>query len=335
MSVFKSVKSIVQTITNLKSEFLDNNALFPNKVKLKALIQDSENIVNNSSKSLLKSQTELRDSLRYLGNDKLEVLDSELKDFVSIFSQVENISLNSWSLKNIFKIKLSDNVKVSFKKILDDSSKYTFSPIELNISSNDGYQEVLGAYAKDIVFSSSNLDLLESNLNLVLANDISKDFLDCDLEHKEINLDAAVSNKEKAEQFALKCGLEIEKNKIILNAIELARQNILNLSDLLYYTTEELNWVVNNQGFKFKYYNAGGKYIVLRSLKLASLVELLINISILDRDGNLLKDTLSELIYFDKTYLQNPLLSSKVLDGRNLIQDLEFSTLYKKIKEQF
>ena len=111
----------------------------------------------------------------------------------------------------------------------------------------------------------------------------------------ETNLNNARSNKEKARKYEA----DAEKDMTLANGIgSMAIKASEVLSTLRTYARRNLNTlktIIKEQGVDYAQYNQEGKLSVMKNVKIMQVIKTLIDTPLLDKDGNLLGDTSSNL----------------------------------------
>ena len=296
---------------------MDNNKAGDINASAKDIMQSAEKCVKDSREAC-------RTALEELGKHKAKTLENNVQDFLQTFNQIKNVDFARDSgLGNL----VPRNFNTDLKEMAASVSMVVSAGLGVGGGAVSGALVAFGAYNGTMLFAAAGTGTAISTLSGAAATNATLAWLGGGTiasggmgvaggvmalqalvagpallaagwymgSKAETNLNNARSNKEKARKYEA----DAEKDMTLANGIgSMAIKASEVLSTLRTYARRNLNTlktIIKEQGVDYAQYNQEGKLSVMKNVKIMQVIKTLIDTPLLDKDGNLLGDTSSNL----------------------------------------
>lgn len=297
---------------------IDNN-------EAKGLNEKAQGIVKRAESELEQAKQHAQSSLEQLGMAKVSVLDFSVKKFLELFGQIKHVDFeHDGDLGNLA---LTDFDVADFAMLRQKVSFIASSGLGLASGATGGALAAFGAYNGVMALGAASTGAAISGLSGAAATNATLAWLGGGSlaaggygiaggtmvlgavaagpamliagwymgAKAEKNLDSAKSNIAQAAAFKA----DVDTSIAVVNGIaELATQ----LKDLFLEirietrkTLGALEQVIATQGTDYRQYNEQAKLCVMKNVKIMQLVKGMLDIAILDKEGNVLGDAKSNI----------------------------------------
>lgn len=297
---------------------IDNN-------EAKELNEKAQNIVKNAESNLEKSRQFSQESLEQLGQAKINILKVSVKKFLEMFGQIKNVDFkHDGDLGNL---SLTDFDVADFAMLKQEVSFIASSGLGLASGLTGGALAAFGAYNGVMALGVASTGAAISGLSGAAATNATLAWLGGGSlaaggygiaggtmvlgavaagpamliagwymgAKAEKNLDNAKSNIAQAKAFKA----DVDTSVAVLNGIaELATQLKELFSQIRTETRETLGaleQVIATQGTDYRQYDEQAKLCVMKNVKIMQLIKVMLDIAILDKEGNVLGDAKSNI----------------------------------------
>lgn len=284
------------------------------------LNEQAKDIVESAEKEMVKAKQNSQRSLENLGEAKVDILSSSVKDFLEIFPKIKNVdfkhdknlgnlSLNSFELSDIAMLKQEVSFVIS-------------SGLGLVGGATSGALAAFGAYNGVMALGAASTGTAISTLSGAAATNATLAWLGGGSlaaggygiaggtmvlgavaagpamllagwymgSKAQENLSNARSNIAQARAF------EADANNVV-ETVDGISKLAIQLKNLFVEVKKEaqkslnmLEVVIENQGVDYSQYDESAKLCVMKNVKLMQLIKAMLDIAILDKEGNVLND---------------------------------------------
>ena len=285
----------------------------------------ADEIVQKANKRLETTRSACQSALEDLGKHKVEALEKNVRDFLHTFNQIKNVDFaHDGDLDNMA---LRDFDTSILNDMAESISMIASAGLGAGGGALSGALVAFGAYNGTMLFAAAGTGTAISSLSGAAATNATLAWLGGGTiasggmgvaggvmalqalvagpallaagwymgSKAETNLNNARSNKEKARKYEA----DAEQDITLANGIgSMAIKASEVLSILRTYARRNLNTlktVIKEQGVDYAQYNQEGKLSVMKNVKIMQVIKTLIDTPLLDKDGNLLGDTSSNL----------------------------------------
>ena len=257
----------------------------------------ADEIVQKANKRLETTRSACQSALAELGQHKVQALEKNVQDFLHTFNQIKNVDFaHDGDLDNMA-------LRDFDTSILNDMAESISMIASAGLGAGGG--ALSGAAATNATLAWLGGGTIASGGMGVAGGVMALQALVAGPallaagwymgSKAETNLNNARSNKEKARKYEA----DAEKDMTLANGIgSMAIKASEVLSTLRTYARRNLNTlktIIKEQGVDYAQYNQEGKLSVMKNVKIMQVIKTLIDTPLLDKDGNLLGDTSSNL----------------------------------------
>lgn len=294
---------------------LDNN-------EAKDITTNSQNIVDRANRTLDQTKTKTNSQLAEYGKQKLDALDKQVSQFVTMFKHLKNVELSdSPELENL---KLGKFSEVAVAE-LQDSCNFAQNALQgVAAGAVGGALTAFGAYSGTMLLASAGTGTAISALSGVAATNATLAWLGGGTlaagglgvaggtmvlgamvagpavlifgsilgAKASQRLSEAKENLEKAKTFEVQVNGVCNKLKYIQSVTTTASAVLSSLRLRMRRANGNLQKVIESHGEDFAQYDADSKAIVFQCVKYAQLVKLVIDTPILNKNGEALEGSL-------------------------------------------
>ena len=286
----------------------------------------ADEIVQKANKRLETTRSACQSALAELGQHKVQALEKNVQDFLHTFNQIKNVDfahdgdLDNMALRD-FDTSILNDMAESISMIASAglgagggalsgalvADGYGFFTLGHDAAAGTGtaISSLSGAAATNATLAWLGGGTIASGGMGVAGGVMALQALVAGPallaagwymgSKAETNLNNARSNKEKARKYEA----DAEKDMTLANGIgSMAIKASEVLSTLRTYARRNLNTlktIIKEQGVDYAQYNQEGKLSVMKNVKIMQVIKTLIDTPLLDKDGNLLGDTSSNL----------------------------------------
>jgi len=301
---------------------------------IKAAVDNSEakdinsrakSIANNAQEDLEKSKESLNNSLEAYGEKKLTVIDTHLRTFVDVFRQIKNVEFASG--ENIDDL---SNVAITEGELKDISS--TVSIVGNTLSGGiaglgGGALAAFGAYNGTMLLATAGTGTAISTLSGVAATNATLAWLGGGTlatgglgvaggtmvlgvmaagpallifgsilgAKAKKNLNDAMSNLEEAKKINAELSVIIEKLRQMFESVNLCYYVFDKFSGKMRRANNKLITLLEESGSDYSKYTNDEKKTVFTSVKFAQVLKMIIDLPLLNEDGDLIKESILKI----------------------------------------
>lgn len=300
----------------------------------KELNEQAQSIVKQAESELQQTKTHSQTSLELLGKTKVEILDVSVKHFLAVFEQIKNVDFeHDGDLGNL---SLTNFNVANFSMLKQEMSFVASSGLGLAGGVTGGALAAFGAYNGVMALGAASTGTAISALSGAAATNATLAWLGGGSlaaggygiaggtmvlgavaagpamliagwyvgEKASKNLDDAKSNIAQAKAFKADVDTTITAIDGITNLAIQLKDLFIGVKLEARKTLNALEQVIATQGTDYRQYNEQAKLCVMKNVKIMQLIKAMLDIAILDKDGNVLGDTQSN-IYKAKQIIDN------------------------------
>ncbi|WP_147162552.1 hypothetical protein [Pararhodospirillum oryzae] len=286
--------------------------------------------INNNAEELVKNAEEARDSgrnacnygLKSYGEKKLSIIDKEIRDFISIFSRLKNVSIEH--SPELERLNVGDFTEVSLQSLKHSCSFADDFAVSAAAGAGAGAITAFGAYGGTMMLASAGTGTAIGTLSGAAATNATLAWLGGGTlaaggygiaggtlvlgslvagpallvlgsilgAQASKKLDEARANLEKARTFEAEVKVVLEKLKAILEVTDVGWKLLEDLRSRLYDSNVALRELTKIFGVDYSTYPNGAKDSIFMAVKYAQLTKLVIDTPILSEDGSLAEGVL-------------------------------------------
>lgn len=291
----------------------------------KELNEKAQSIVKQAESELEYSKRFSQISLEQLGKIKVEILEVCVKNFLEVFNQIKHIDFEHDG--NLSNLSLANFDVADFSMLKQEVSFLASSGLGVAGGATGGALAAFGAYNGAMLFGTASTGTAISTLSGAAATNATLAWLGGGSlaaggagmaggmialttvaagpamliagwymgAKASKNLDDAKSNIAQAKAF------EADVDNTI-TAVDGITKLAIQLKDLFHQvhaeakkTLNDLEQVIAKQGVDYSQYNEYGKLCVMKNVKIMQLIKAMLDIAILNKDGNVLGDAESNI----------------------------------------
>lgn len=281
--------------------------------------------VDRSQRKLKEAREASNTALQELGRKKLGAVTQNLNRFVTLYGHLKNVELSHQ--QTLDGLLLHDFNEAAFAEIRNDVSLLESSALGLGAGATGGALAAFGAFNGTMLLASAGTGTAITSLSGVAATNATLAWLGGGtlaaggmgmaggmmvlgslaagpallifgsvLGHKaDEKLNDARSNREAAETYEKQNQAVVAKLIGINHVARLAEDVLSDSRTACRRASNALEKVIEHSGTDFRSFSPEEKDVVFRAVKTAQLVKAIVDTPILDKDGNLLGDTQSNL----------------------------------------
>lgn len=292
------------------------------------LNSSAQSIVQAAEAELETCREDCQQTLTNLGQLKIDAVQVNIHNFLEIFSKIKNKT--DFDGVDIGYLQLSE---FSEQALLEIDEKVTFlvnSGLGVGGGALSGALAAFGAYNGTMAFAAASTGTAISSLSGVAATNATLAWLGGGTlasggmgiaggtlalgalaagpalliagwymgAKAETKVNNALSNLAEAQRFKADIKSAVELTNGIWDVAKTLSEVISKLRMYARRNLKQLTSMVETYGFDYSVYTDENKYIVMKNYKIAQLLKALIDIPILDKDGNLLADASSNVLKY-------------------------------------
>lgn len=309
--------AVVGTIKGVKA-IGDNNAA-------NELNKQAQSIVKQAESELDKTKTHTQTSLELLGKAKVDILNVSVKNFLEVFEQIKNVDFkHDGDLGNL---SLTDFNSANFTMLKQEVSFVLSSGLGVAGGATGGALAAFGVYNGVMALGAASTGTAISTLSGAAATNATLAWLGGGSlaaggygiaggtmvlgavaagpailiagwymgTKAEKNLDNATANIAQAKVFKADVDSTITALMGISKLATQLKDLFIDIGIEARKTLDSLEQVIATQGTDYRQYNEQAKLCVMKNVKIMQLVKAMLDIAILDKDGNVLGDAESNI----------------------------------------
>ena len=287
---------------------------------------DADKIVRNAKRALKKSRVSCEESLKELGQKKIDTLTTSVQNFLATFSQIKNVDFQHDG--NLGNLNLNDFSTVVLKNMEKQVSFVTSAGMGAGTGLAGGALTAFGAYSGTMALATAGTGTAIGSLSGAAATNATLAWLGGGTiasggmgvaggmmalgaltagpalmiagwymgSKATSKLNDAHSNLEEAKKFRADTNAAIALTNGIKAVAERAISILSSLRAHSRRNLEHLQNIITEQGIDYSQYSDDAKLIVMKNVKLIQLIKVVLDTPILDEQGNLLGDADSNLL---------------------------------------
>lgn len=291
----------------------------------KELNNQARDIVKRAEQELSEAKAHSQTSLEQLGKAKVEILDTSVKKFLELFEKIKNVDFKHDG--NLGNLALTNFDVGDFAMLRQEVSFVVSSGLGVAGGATGGALAAFGAYNGVMLFGAASTGTAISTLSGVAATNATLAWLGGGSlaaggygiaggtmvlgavaagpamlvagwymgAKADKNLNDAKSNIAQAKAF------KADADTAIL-AVASIHRLATQLKDLFYgvkgesrKTLDRLEYIIYQQGTDYRRYDEQAKRCVMQNVKIMQLIKVMLDIAILDKNGNVLGDANSNI----------------------------------------
>ena len=283
---------------------------------------NADGIVSAAEKSLESGKETCNTTLRAYGETKIDVLNTAITDFISLYGQLKNVQLGH--SHELDRLEIGDFSEVTLEDLRLSCSFAAELTGGTLAGAGAGAITAFGAYSGTMALASAGTGTAISGLSGVAATNATLAWLGGGTlaaggygvaggavvlgtlvagpallvlgsvlsARASKRLDDARANLEKAQTYDTEVGVVLEKLKAIVEVTLVGQDLIQAIKTRLDDANTSLKHVIGTYGVDYSLYDEPSKDAVFRSVKTAQLMKKVIDTPILNEDGSLAEHTL-------------------------------------------
>ena len=280
--------------------------------------------VEKWQKKIEKVRTSCEEALQQVGQTKYDALTIEINDFLHVFGQLKNYDYQAQTLSDI---QLAEFSYEALKSLKQEISFLKHSSLGVVGGSTAGALTALGAYNGTMALAAASTGTAINTLNGVAATNATLAWLGGGTltsgglgmaggtmvlgtmaagpalliagwymgAKATENLNNAMSNQLLANKFGNDASTAIKLTKSIQQLAQLLNEILGKLRLQSKKDKADLDLLIQKDGVDYSQYSTEGKEVVAKGVKTIQLLKALIDVSILDAEGNILGDAESNI----------------------------------------
>ena len=282
----------------------------------------AKNVIEAAELNMKKAKETCNDSLRMYGEIKISVLNTEISNFIDMYSKLKNVTLDH--SEELERLKVGNFTEVSLAELKQSSSFASSLTGSATKGAGFGVLTAFGAYSGTMALASAGTGAAIGTLSGVAATNatlawlgggtlaaggygvaggtmvlgtlvagpamfILGGVLEANASKK---LDEAKTNLEQAKTFQSESDVVIEKLRAITEVSVLGCDLMKYLKSIFIETNKDMDGAISKCGYDYSLYDEEARNSVFRSVVMAQLVKKVIDTPVLNEHGELHKGAL-------------------------------------------
>ena len=268
--------------------------------------EDAQSIVDFAKNKMSFAKTESGESLRMLGDCKVRILNSSIRDFVNEFGKLTKVERND-SIDKDFSITIDEKEIEELKELSIIASSLAKGAAGGVVS---GAVTAFGAYSAAGVLASASTGTAIATLSGAAATNATLAFfgggsiaaggLGVAASKANANLEDARSNLAKAKDFDSEINLAVTECVSIRRGADMMNRFLISLNSIFAPLVSEMTDIINYNGIDFSLYSDEDKKTIRKAGALARSIKAILNIAILNDEGRYNSDSTDQLVSIKK-----------------------------------
>lgn len=290
--------------------------------------EDAQSIVDFAKNKMSFAKTESGESLRMLGDCKVRILNSSIRDFVNEFGKLTKVERND-SIDKDFSITIDEKEIEELKELSIIASSLAKGAAGGVVS---GAVTAFGAYSAAGVLASASTGTAIATLSGAAATNATLAFFGggsiaagglgvaggtavlgglvaapalvilgvVASSKANANLEDARSNLAKAKDFDAEINLAVTECVSIRRGADMMNRFLISLNSIFAPLVSEMTDIINYNGIDFSLYSDEDKKTIRKAGALARSIKAILNIAILNDEGRYNSDSTDQLVSIKK-----------------------------------